>query len=97
MIIFIQNINISHIYPLNNIQNQKLELGNNLLEEENKLRSQNSEYNRISSELKDKEIKIGKFDVKLDNLLLNLSENYQLTYEKAKLEYHLDIDESLLK
>ena len=79
---------------LNNIQNQKLELGNNLLEEENKLRSQNSEYNRISSELKDKEIKIGKFDVKLDNLLLNLSENYQLTYEKAKLEYHLDIDEN---
>ena len=79
---------------LNNVQNQKLELGNNLLDEENKLRSQNSEYNRISNELKEKEIKIGKFDVKLDNLLLNLSENYQLTYEKAKLEYHLDIDEN---
>lgn len=78
---------------LKGIQNKKLETSNNLLEEENKLRSQNSEYNRISNELKEKEIKIGKYDVKLDNLLLNLSENYQLTYEKAKLEYHLDIDE----
>ncbi|MBR5662752.1 MAG: AAA family ATPase [Bacilli bacterium] len=78
---------------LKGIQDKKLEVSNNLLEEENKLRSQNSEYNRISNELKEKEIKIGKFDVKLDNLLLNLSENYQLTYEKAKLEYHLDIDE----
>ena len=78
---------------LKGILDKKLEISNNLLEEENKLRSQNSEYNRISNELKEKEIKIGKFDVKLDNLLLNLSENYQLTYEKAKLEYHLDIDE----
>ena len=78
---------------LKGIQDKKLEISNNLLEEENKLRNQNSEYNRISNELKEKEIKIGKFDVKLDNLLLNLSENYQLTYEKAKLEYHLEIDE----
>ena len=78
---------------LKNIQDEKLELSNNLLEEENKLRNQNSEYNRISNDLKSKEIQIGKYDVKLDNLLLNLSENYQLTYEKAKLEYHLDIDE----
>lgn len=78
---------------LKNILNDKLELSNNLLEEENKLRNQNFEYNQISNELKAKEIQIGKFDVKLDNLLINLSENYQLTYEKAKLEYHLDIDE----
>lgn len=79
---------------LKEIQDKKLEISNNLLEEENKLKNQNSEYNRISNELKEKEIKIGKFDVKLDNLLLNLSENYQLTYEKAKLEYHLEIDEN---
>ena len=79
---------------INSVQNKKLELSNNLLEEENKLRNQNSEYNKLSSDLKEKEIKIGKFDVKLDNLLVNLSENYQLTYEKAKLEYHLDIPEN---
>ncbi len=79
---------------LNAFQNDKLSLSSDLLEEENKLRSQNTEYNKLANELKEKEIQIGKFDVKLDNLLLNLSENYQLTYEKAKLEYHLDINES---
>ena len=79
---------------INSLQNNKLEISANLLEEENKLRNQNTEYNKLSNELKEKEIKIGKFDVKLDNLLLNLSENYQLTYEKAKLEYHLDINEN---
>ena len=79
---------------INALQNQKHEISTNLFEEENKLRNQNTEYNKLSNDLKEKEIQIGKFDVKLDNLLLNLSENYQLTYEKAKLEYHLDINES---
>ena len=32
-------------------------------------------------------------DVKLDNLLINLNENYNMTYERAHQEYVLDIDE----
>ena len=79
---------------INSLQNGKLTISSDLLEEENKLKIQNTEYNKLSNELKEKEIQIGKYDVKLDNLLLNLSENYQLTYEKAKLEYHLDINEN---
>ncbi len=79
---------------INSLQNEKLTISSDLLEEENKLKIQNTEYNKLSNELKEKEIQIGKYDVKLDNLLLNLSENYQLTYEKAKLEYHLDINEN---
>ena len=76
---------------INALQNKKLEASTNLSEEENKLRNENSEYNRLSNELKEKEIKIGRYDVKLDNLLQTLSENYQLTYEKAKLEFNLDL------
>ena len=76
---------------INTLQNKKLEASTNLSEEENKLRNENSEYNRLSNELKEKEIKIGRYDVKLDNLLQTLSENYQLTYEKAKLEFNLDL------
>ena len=76
---------------INNLQNKKLDVSTNLSEEENKLRNENSEYNRLANELKEKEIKIGRYDVKLDNLLQNLSENYQLTYEKAKLEFNLDL------
>jgi len=79
---------------LSQLQNSKLDLSNKLLDEENKLKQENQEYNQMSNQLKEKEIRLGKFDVKLDNLLLNLSENYQLTYEKAKLEYHLDIDQN---
>ena len=76
---------------INALQNKKLEASTNLSEEENRLRNENSEYNRLSNELKEKEIKIGRYDVKLDNLLQILSENYQLTYEKAKLEFNLDL------
>ena len=76
---------------INTLQNKKLEASTNLSEEENRLRNENSEYNRLSNELKEKEIKIGRYDVKLDNLLQTLSENYQLTYEKAKLEFNLDL------
>ena len=76
---------------LNALQNKKLDASTNLSDEENKLRNENSEYNRLSNLLKEKEIKIGRYDVKLDNLLVTLSENYQLTYEKAKLEYDMDI------
>ena len=77
---------------ISSLQNEKSDYSNKLLDEENKLKTQNAEYNRLSNELKEKEIQIGKYDVKLDNLLLNLSENYQLTYEKAKLDYFLDMD-----
>ena len=36
-------------------------------------------------------------DVKLDNLLNNLSENYHMTYEKAKETYKLEIDYDIAK
>lgn len=54
-------------------------------------------YNKIQSEIKDSEIQIGKYDIKLDNLLLNLSDNYNMTYEKAKINYPLEIDENLAR
>ena len=54
-------------------------------------------YNKIQSEIKDSEIQIGKYDIKLDNLLLNLTDNYNITYEKAKSDYPLEIDENLAR
>ena len=53
----------------------------------------NGQITAKQNELKLEEIKLGKMDVKLDNLLINLSENYSLTYEKARMDYTLDIDE----
>ena len=44
---------------------------------------------KLSREL---EIEINRIDVKLDNLLQNLSSEYEMTYDKARSEYILDID-----
>lgn len=64
------------------------------LERNNK--EKNVIYNKKLQELKEKEISLGKMDVRLDNLLKSLSETYNMTYEKASL-YTLDvsIDEAL--
>lgn len=38
------------------------------------------------------EIEINKYDIKLDNMLTTLSEEYELTFERAKCNYKLDIE-----
>lgn len=60
------------------------------MEAKNKLN--NSNLNKKQSELKDLEIKVSKMDVKLDYYLNTLSEDYELTYEKAKEKYKLDLE-----
>lgn len=58
------------------------------------LKISNSDYSSMQNELKEHEIKISRLDVKLDNLLNILSEEYTISYEKAKEQYILDIDEN---
>lgn len=60
------------------------------LEAKNKLN--NSNLNKKQSELKELEIRISKMDVKLDYYLNTLSEDYELTYEKAKEKYPLELE-----
>lgn len=60
------------------------------LEAKNKLN--NSNLNKRQSELKELEIKISKMDVKLDYYLNTLSEDYELTYEKAREKYPLELE-----
>lgn len=82
---------------LNKLKRQKSELSLQINEIEAKNNKANSEYNRVQNTLKEKEIELGKYDVKLDNLLLNLSENYNITYEYACSNYELDMDEGLAR
>lgn len=84
---------------LEKLKKQKSELGLEINEVETKYRKVNQEYNSIQNNLKEKEIKLGKYDVKLDNLLLELSENYGLTYEYACGNYELTMphEEARLK
>ena len=65
----------------------------NLIEEvtaQSKINSLNN--SKLEKELKELEISISKMEVKLDNYLNILNEDYTLTYEKAKDNYKLDIE-----
>lgn len=82
---------------LNSLKSDKNDLSAEINELELENRKANSEYNKMNNELKDAEINIGKMDVKLDNLLNRLSEEYQITYERAISEYELDMDEAVAR
>ena len=60
------------------------------MEAKNKLN--NSALNKKQNEVKDLEISVSKMDVKLDYYLQTLSEDYELTYEKAKEKYKLELE-----
>ncbi len=60
------------------------------MEKENKVNNQ--EFYKKQQELKELEIKVNRADVKLDNLLNTLTEDYGMTFEKAKANYFLEID-----
>lgn len=53
---------------------------------------QNSTLRNLEKSAREKEVLINRLDVKLDNMLKTLSEDYELTFEKAKENYRLDID-----
>jgi chromosome segregation protein len=54
-------------------------------------RLNNSELYKYEKELKELEISISKNEVKLDNYLNTLNEDYELTYEKARDNYSLEV------
>ncbi len=77
---------------LNQMKTEKSELQSEIAELEHNYRDKNSTYNKMQSDLKNKEVELGKLDIQLDNLLQVLNETYNITYEKAKLDYVLEID-----
>ena len=64
-----------------------------LLEEEQaKDKLKNSTLRNLEKEARDLEISINRLDVKLDNMLQTLNEEYELTFERASAEYKLDVE-----
>ncbi len=74
------------------LKDEKSELADVINEIEAKNRKANSEYNHKQMEIKDLELTLGKIEIKMDNFLNRLSEEYQMTYEKASQDYVLDLD-----
>ena len=82
---------------LKELKDKKQELNEEIEIIDNNYRKISTNYNKIQNEIKDKEVNLGKMDIRLDNLLINLTENYNITYEKAKTDYPLDIDENIAR
>jgi len=82
---------------LNNLIQKKNNLSIIISDMESSIKKVNSNYNKLQNELKELEIKINKDDVKLDNLLNTLNEDYSMTFERAKERYKLEIEESVAR
>ena len=59
---------------------------------DHKQKVKNSTLHTKEKQSRDLEIQINRMDVKLDNMLERLSSEYEMTYDRAKKEYSLDIE-----
>lgn len=73
-------------------QKEKDHLQDVILELEGKQRVNNTNLRNKENEVKELEIEVTKMDVKLDHYLNTLNEEYELSFEKAKNHYVLELD-----
>ncbi len=66
-------------------------------EAENLIKKGNEQYRNKINTLKELEINANRLEVKIDNLLKTLSENYSMTYEHALAKDNLSIDENIAR
>lgn len=79
------------------LNNNKAKLNNELDEFEHLIKNDNSLYNEKVELLHSLEIEVNRADVKLDNLLNSLNENYSMTYEKAISLYKLNLEPNIAR
>jgi len=82
---------------ISELQKKKSEISSRVAELNALYKEGNSEYHHLESELKKLEIEISKYDTKMDYLLGILAEEYHITYEKAKIDYDLDLEPELAR
>ena len=75
----------------------KSELNKDLIVIETSVRKMNSDNNGLVSNINALEIDIAKLNSALDNLLNRLTEDYSMTYERAKSTYVLEVDEDIAR
>ncbi len=82
---------------IKDLKDQKNDLNNELNNLEMENSKNNSLIRSLQLELNTVSVNLGKANVKLDNLLLTLNEEYNMTYEYAKNNYELDMDDELAR
>ena len=79
------------------LQTRKNELEHSIKEIEDLTKQDNQHINSKERTLKELEIKYNTTNIRLDNLLISLCEEYNLTYEGAINKYKLEIEESIAR
>ena len=82
---------------ISELKNKKEDLNNELSVIEKEIKDSNSEYRVVSNELNTVSTTLAKLNIKLDNLLLILNEEYSMTYDYAKENYDIEIDEDVVR
>ncbi len=77
---------------INSLSKEIDDLKQFLEEEQAKDKQQNATLRTLEKESRELEISMNRIDVKLDNMLETLSEEYELTFERAAAEYKLDVE-----
>ena len=82
---------------LNLLQSEKFDLNDKIESMQKKYEENNQNIHRIKDKIQSNEVEIGKCEVKLDNYLGILANDYNLTYENAKNNYVLEIDADIAR
>ena len=79
------------------LKNEKSEVSSEIAKIELENKKYSSNLYQIDQAIKEEEIAIGKMDTTMDYLLSILSEEYHITYEKAKMDYILEIEPDIAR
>ena len=79
------------------LKNKKISLEKNIEEIEETNKKSKSYINIKEKEVKDIELKLNTINIKMDNLLLKLTEEYNMTFETAISKYKLELDENIAR
>ena len=74
------------------LKNEKNDIVLEINELELNNRKINSNYNKLINELKTNEIELSKYEIKMDNNLIKLNEEYNMTYDYVIKNYDLSIN-----
>lgn len=87
------------LLKIKNLTKEIDELKAKIEEDQATYKLKNSTLRNLEKESRELEISINRLDVKIDNMLNILANDYELTFEKAKSDYKLDIepDEARIK
>ena len=82
---------------MNSLKAEYSDLNNEIAKIEQDSKAKASNINKLQNDLHKLEVELSRVDALLDNNLLTLSENYNMSYEKARDLYILDMPYEMAK